>query len=125
MRTRLLARLLGLVLGLTLFHHFALAAARPAAAPTVSTPCANGALGCPGEWSPVIKFDPAVVAIHAHLLPNGKVLFWAPWGSTGWDGLSPSPPARGAFSRSAASSKSARPVWRPTLTAGGPGRGRP
>jgi hypothetical protein len=53
----------------------------PAAAPTVSTPCANGALGCPGEWSPVIKFDPAVVAIHAHLLPNGKVLFWERWPS--------------------------------------------
>ncbi|HEV7504464.1 MAG TPA: hypothetical protein VGS07_06110 [Thermoanaerobaculia bacterium] len=29
-----------------------------------------------GRWSDVIQFAPPVVAIHAHLLPTGKVLLW-------------------------------------------------
>jgi galactose oxidase len=71
---RLLAAAIGLAVVFSLsLVAFAAAAHRGAAAPAAprSAPAASK-----GEWSPVMNFDPAVVAIHAHLLPSGKVLMW-------------------------------------------------
>ncbi len=68
---------LAAVLGL---GHLAFAAAAhrdaaPAAAPAAAASTAAGSAS-QGEWSAIIHFDPAVVAIHASLLPDGKVLMW-------------------------------------------------
>ncbi len=40
-----------------------------------------------GEWSP--QFSTPVIAIHAHLLPNGKVLFWGDSFTYVWDPATP------------------------------------
>ncbi len=50
-----------------------------------------------GQWAP--PFPTPVIAIHAHLLPNGKVLFWGDTWSYIWD-----PAAPGSFQQLALTS---------------------
>jgi len=60
----------------------------PPAPPSASPPSAPGSPA--GAWGPVIAWP--VVSIHAHLLPDGRVLTWGHSGDpTAWD------PATGAF----------------------------
>jgi len=77
-RFRASARLLVLgAVSIALFHPgpaLLAAAAHRAAAPPPAA--ANAGSVTHGEWSPVIHFDPAVVAIHTHVLPDGKLLLW-------------------------------------------------
>ncbi len=61
---------------------------------TVATPDMRTTMG---EWS--FPFPTPVIAIHAHLLPNGKVLFWGDDFSYVWD-----PAAPGSFQQMALTS---------------------